>query len=56
MKNNNFGREIRLPVARSTVSKYLKKQCGYGGSIESNSVERNPLREEEFLQPLAVVE
>jgi hypothetical protein len=34
----------------------LEKRCGCGGSTESLSVERNPFREEQLLQALAVVE
>jgi len=44
--------DAKFDSARSTGS----KQCGYGGSIESNSVERNSLGEKQLLQALAVVE
>ena len=34
----------------------IEKWCGYGGSIEPISVERNSFREEQLLQPLLVIE
>jgi hypothetical protein len=34
----------------------IEKRCRYGGSIESISVERDSIREEQLLQPLLVIE
>ena len=43
---------IGAPRRRQVVEKWRR----YGGSIESNSVVRDPFRKEQLLQPLLVVE
>jgi hypothetical protein len=57
-----WGRQILLPFSQEEhFGPFIglqvpEKRRGYGGSIESNSVVRDPLGEKQLLQALAVVE
>ena len=53
---SNPAGDAKLSFGLFTGRQVLEKWCGYGGSIESISVERDSFREEQLLQPLLVVE
>ena len=50
----NLGRQTFLGLF--TGRQVFEKRCGYGGSIKSISVERDPFRQKQLLEALLLIE